>query len=127
MDNFILIHESKEYLVECKKRIEQRLDKLDLHLSKKKTQVFPITQPIRFLGFSFRLTVTGKVVMRLLPEKISHERRKLRKLVERAKAGLLTKKKQVDECFMSWKAHAKQGDTYNLIRKMTEFYNTLWR
>lgn len=126
MDDFILIHESKEYLVECRKQIEQRLDELGLHLSKKKTQVFPVTQPIHFLGFSFRLTATGKVVMKLLPEKISHERRKLRKLVERAKAGLLTRK-QVDECFESWKAHAKQGDTYNLIRKMTVFYNELWR
>lgn len=126
MDDFILIHESKEYLVECRKQIEQRLDELGLTLSKKKTQVFPVTQPVRFLGFSFRLTDTGKVVMKLLPEKISHERRKLRKLVERAKAGLLTKE-QVDECFKSWKAHAQQGDTYNLIRKMTEFYNNLWR
>lgn len=126
MDDFILIHESKEYLVECKKQIEQRLDELGLTLSKKKTQVFPVTQPIHFLGFSFRLTDTGKVVMKLLPEKISHERRKLRKLVERAKAGLLTRE-QVDECLKSWKAHAKQGDTYNLIRKMTEFYNELWR
>jgi hypothetical protein len=78
------------------------------------------------LGFSFRLTETGKVVMRLLPEKISHERRKLRKLVERAKAGILTRE-EVDACFTSWKAHAEQGDTYNLIRKMTTFYQELWR
>lgn len=126
MDDFILIHESKEYLVECRKQIEQKLCELGLTLSKKKTQVFPVTQPVHFLGFSFRLTDTGKVVMKLLPEKISHERRKLRKLVERAKSGLLTKE-QVDECFESWKAHAKQGDTYNLIRKMTEYYNELWR
>lgn len=64
--------------------------------------------------------------MKLLPEKISHERRKLRKLVERAKAGHLTRE-QVDECFKSWKAHAEQGDTYNLVNKMYEYYQELWR
>ena len=126
MDDFLLIHEDKEYLIECRKKIEERLKELDLHLSVKKTQIFPITQPIHFLGFSFRLTETGKVVMRLLPEKISHERRKLRKLVNRAKEGYMTRE-QVDACFTSWKAHAEQGDTYNLVRKMTTFYQELWR
>lgn len=125
-DDFILIHEDKDYLRKCKVLIEKWITDLGLRLSPKKTQLFPITQPIHFLGFSFRLTATGKVVMKLLPEKISHERRKLRKLVERAKAGYLTRE-QVDECFKSWKAHAEQGDTYNLVNKMYEYYVELWR
>lgn len=125
-DDFILIHESKSHLRNCKTLIEEKITELGLKLSSKKTQLFPITQPIHFLGFSFRLTPTGKVVMKLLPAKISHERRKLRKLVERAKAGYLTRE-QVDECFKSWKAHAKQGDTYNLINRMYEYYQSLWR
>lgn len=125
-DDFVLIHEDKAYLKECKSLIEQRITALGLKLSPKKTQLFPITQPIHFLGFSFRLTATGKVVMKLLPAKISHERRKLRKLVERAKAGLLTRE-QVDECFKSWKAHAEQGDTYNLVNRMYKYYQELWR
>ncbi len=99
---------------------------LGLKLSAKKTQLSQITQPIHFLGFSFRLTKTGKVVMKVLPEKVSHERRKLRKLVERSKAGHLTRE-QVDECFKSWKAHAEQGDSYNLICNMTNYYQNLWR
>ena len=107
-DDFILIHEDKDYLRKCKVLVEKWITDLGLRLSPKKTQLFPITQPIHFLGFSFRLTATGKVVMKLLPEKISHERRKLRKLVERSKAGHLTRE-QVDECFKSWKAHAEQG------------------
>lgn len=125
-DDFILIHENKDYLRKCKVLVEKWITDLGLRLSPKKTQLFPITQPIHFLGFSFRLTATGKVVMKLLPEKISHERRKLRKLVERAKAGYLTRE-QVDECFKSWKAHAEQGDTYNLVNKMYEYYQELWR
>lgn len=126
MDDFILIHPDKQYLEECRAKIESRIVKLGLTLSKKKTQLFPITQPIRFLGFSFRLTSTGKVVKKMLPEKVSRERRKLRKLVERAKAGYLTKA-DVDECFESWKSHARYGDTYHLILRMEEYYKSLWR
>ena len=126
MDDFIFIHEDKEYLKKCKTLIEERLADLGLKMSVKKTQLFPVTQPIHFLGFSFRLTDTGKVVMKVLHDKISHERRKLKKLVQRAKDGLMTRE-QVDECFKSWKAHVEQGDTYNLVRKMTEYYKNLWR
>ncbi len=126
MDDFILIHPDKQYLEECRTKIESRIVKLGLTLSKKKTQLFPITQPIRFLGFSFRLTPTGKVVKKMLPEKVSRERIKLRKLVELVKAGYLTKA-DVDECFESWKSHARYGDTYHLILRMEEYYKSLWR
>ena len=137
-DDMILIHESKEYLQECRERIREWLEKRGLTLSPKKTQLFPIKQGIRFLGFRFRPTETGKVVMTVLPEKVSHERRKLRKLVERAKAGFMTRQ-EVDKCYESWKAHAgnqhKKGthgkkahrDTHNLILCMDTYYKNLWK
>lgn len=126
MDDFILIHEDKEYLKYCLRLIDERLRSLGLMLSKKKTQIFPIKQPIHFLGFSFRLTVTNKVVMKLLPEKVVRERRRLKKLVELAKRGVMTVE-QVNECFVSWAAHASKGDCYKLIQSMTAYYNELWR
>ena len=126
MDDFILIHHDKEYLQECKERIEEWLSELGLNLSVKKTQLFPLSQPISFLGFSFRVTPTGKVIKRIRPERISHERRKLRKLVQKAKHGVMTKD-QVDCCYQSWKAHASYGDTHNLILKMDKYYKELWR
>lgn len=126
MDDFILIHEDKEYLLRCKEQIRNELAKIGLQLSKKKTQLFPITHPIKFLGFSFRLTQGGRVVMKLLPKKISHERRKLKKQVNRAKNGIMTRE-QVDNCFKSWEAHAKQGHTYRLRKHMKRYYKNLWR
>jgi len=125
-DDFILIHPDKAHLHYCYEQINARLVALGLTLNKKKTQLFPVTQPIRFLGFSFKLTSTGKVVVKLLPDKISHERRKLRKLVQRAKDGIKTKA-EVDECYKSWKAHASYGDTHNLIIQMDKYYKELWR
>jgi hypothetical protein len=47
----------------------------------------------------------------------------MKKLVDE---GVLTKE-HVDECYASWKAHAKQGNTYNLILSMNKFYKNLWK
>lgn len=126
MDDFILIHEDKEYLKFCKEKIKEHLSELGLLLSKKKTQISPVSQPLHFLGFSFRLTDTGKVIMRVLPEKVTRECRKLRKLVERCQSGKMTRE-QVDECFKSWVAHAEKGNCYKLIASMQEYYYNLWR
>ena len=125
MDDFILIHEDKEYLICCRQKIEEELAGIGLRLSPKKTQIFPTTQPVKFLGFSFRLTSTGKVVMRVLPKKLKHEKRKLRRQVGRAKRGLMTRE-EVDACFTSWTAHAKHGDSYRLINRMKQYYERLW-
>lgn len=139
-DDFILIHEDKEYLQECRIKIRAWMESKGLTLSKKKTQLFRVTQGIKFLGFKFRLTETGKVVMTLLPEKLSHERRKLRKLVKRVKEGHMTKA-DADKCYRSWKAHVgndskkkrthpgrrARRNCHKLILEMDKFYKELWR
>ena len=124
-DDFILIHQDKDYLIYCLDRIKEKLQKLDLKLSPKKTQIFSVKQGIHFLGFSHRLTPTGKVVCKLLRKKVSHERRRLKKLVKRSRQGIMTRE-QVDHCFEGWKAHARHGDSYNLITTMSNYYYHLW-
>ena len=126
MDDFLLFHEDKQYLLYCKRVIADKLTKLGLTLSTKKTQIFPIKQPIHFLGFSFKLTNSGRVLMFVLPKKVTHERRKLRKLVDLCGRQVLTRE-DVDKCFTAWKAHASKGNSYNLINGMTVYYNVLWR
>lgn len=126
MDDFLLFHEDKEYLIHCKHVISERLSVLGLTLSAKKTQVFPIKQPLHFLGFSFKLTESGKVLMFVLPKKVTRERRKLKKLVNLCKRDLLTRE-DVDKCFEAWKAHANKGNSYNLIKSMEKYYTNLWK
>lgn len=137
-DDMILIHSNKEYLSYCKSEIQKWFEKLGLKMNIKKTQLFKIKQGIRFLGFRFCLSDTGKVIMTLLPEKISHERRKLKKLVQRAKSGKMTKL-EVDRCYSAWRSYAsnqhKKGtcrkkahrNTHNLILCMDKYYKELWR
>ena len=125
MDDFVLIHEDKAHLQLCKEVITDELGKLGLRLSKKKTMICQLRQPLHFLGFSYRLTESGKVVMKVLPKKLTRERRRLRKQVALCKAGIMTRQ-QVDDCFRSWTAHAGKGDSYKLIKAMTEYYTKLW-
>ena len=125
MDDFVLIHESKEYLRICETLIDRELARICLRLSKKKTQIFPVTQNIPFLGFSFRLTPTGKVVKKLNHGKASRIRHKLKRLVARVDAGLMTWE-EANASFECWEAHATYGDCYNLIRAVEEYYYELW-
>ncbi len=66
MDDGVLIHHDKEFL---KKALA-------------KTQIFPISQGVDFLGFHFYLTDTGKVIKRLRTSNLKHGHTwKLRKLI----------------------------------------------
>lgn len=126
MDDFILIHEDRDYLLYCLEVIKSHLKGLQLQLSAKKTQLFPLSHGIKFLGFHFYLTESGKVIRKILNENISHERRKLKKLFNRVEQGYMTLE-DVECCFVSWKAHAQRGNTFNAITKIEDYYNELRR
>lgn len=126
MDDFILIHEDKDHLLYCLNEINKQTSSLGLKLSAKKTQIFPLSQGINFLGFKFHLTSNGKVIRRLSRRNINKEKRKLRKLKNLADRGVMTRE-HVNECYGSWKAHAKRGNTHKLILAMDSYYKNLWK
>lgn len=125
MDDFILFHEDKAYLEYCKKQIEKGLKARGFVFNPKKTRIYPISEGVKFLGFRFTLTETGKVVMLIDPKNVKMERKRLRRMVHLAKKGRLTREK-VDECYKSWKAHASKGNSHNLLRRMDAYYQSLW-
>ncbi len=91
-----------------------------------KTSIYRISRGIKFLGFRFILTDTGKVIRLIKTESVKRERRKLRKLVRLAKKGKLTRKK-VDQCYESYKAHARRGNTWKMLNRLDRFYESLWK
>lgn len=139
-DDFILIHEDKEYLSYCLSEINKWMSARGLKLNPKKTQIIKLSQGIKFLGFRFRLTETGKVVMTLLPEKISHQRRKLKRMADRVASGEMTKV-DVDRSYESFKANITNNgkhksehpgkrarrNCHGLELAMDAFYKDLWR
>lgn len=119
MDDFVLIHQDRAHLEHCLEIIIQRLKEMGLTINPNKTSIQPITHSIKFLGFSYTLTPTNKVVMRPLKGKFSKERRKLKKM-----AGILPADK-LAECYQSWRSFMSKGDTYRLLLEMDEYCERL--
>ena len=119
MDDFILVHESKEHLEKCLETIAERLADLGLELNMKKTKIQPISHGINFLGFTYKLTETGAVVMKLQKGKASKERRKL------CKQSVSIDPDKLDESYKSWRTFVSKGSTYGLLYGMDCYYERL--
>ena len=132
MDDMILIHESKSYLKECLGKIKERLSALGLRVNAKKTQIFPVKQGVKFLGFKYKLTDSGKVVITLLKQKRNREKRKLKRLVKRCQKRKMTRL-QADKCFESFIAYISNSKRHvercclKLMAKMHKYYRELWQ
>lgn len=121
MDDFYLIHEDKEYLKYCLKEIEKHLEGIGLELNEK-TQMFPLRHGIDFLGFHTYLTETGKVIRKLRKVSKDKMRKKIRKKSKLLKEGAIGEK-ECRQSYEAWRAHAKHGNSYYLIKKMDSYYD----
>lgn len=126
MDDFWILHEDENYLKECMEKILGWLGDHGLSPNEKKTHIKPLSKGFMFLGFKYHMTETGKVIMTIDPQNVKHERKKLYRMVQKAKKGDLTKQK-VDQCYASWRAHASLGNSHKLIERMDKYYKDLWR
>lgn len=126
MDDGLLIHHDQAFLEDCRTQLEDLLSKDGFEFNQKKTTIHTLSEGVVYLGFHFRLTPTGKVVMSISSDNVSNEKRRLRRQVNLCFKGRLDRDK-VDSCFESWKAHASKGDSYRLIRRMDKYYESLWR
>lgn len=126
MDDFLLIHEDPAYLEYCREEIRKKLDDIQFTLHPKKTRIYPLKDGIKFLGFYHFLSDTGKIYLRVDPKNVKVERKKLRRLVNLAKKGYISPAK-ANECYRSWRDHARKGNSYKLLQRMDAFYKDLWR
>ena len=82
MDDFILIHEDKNYLKYCLAEIEKFLEKEKLHLNKK-TNIYSIKDGITFIGYRY-LFKNNKLMM-LIPSKT---KRRIKKRIHRGNTNI---------------------------------------
>ena len=126
MDDFLIISDDKEYLEMCMERTKAYMSSLFFELNDKRTRIYPLAEGISFLGFTFRLTDTGKVLMLLNSENVKRQKRKLKRLVDKSKRGELPKER-VDESYKAWRNHASKGNTHGLLQRMDNYYKGLWK
>ena len=123
MDDFYLYHHSKDLLKECLSYIMKYMNDRSLVLNTKKTKIQKIGQPAHFLGFSYKLHENDKVTMKVLPEKVKRNKRKLRKIVIRLKLS----REQCDKTFQCILAHMKKSNNRSQVCNMIRFYENLWK
>lgn len=136
MDDFILMHHDKEYLTNCLQEITKKLEERHMEINPKKTEIKPIREPFLYLGFLYRLTKSGKVIILADPAKIKHERKKLARMAAHVISGkpsrqkkreIILTKHDVDVHFRAYKASIRFGNSRNLIYNLNRYYEDLWK
>ena len=116
MDDGILVHEDRGYLNETLVRMRGKAAELKLEFNEK-TQIFPISEGVDFLGFRFYLTDTGKVVKRLRTTNKRKWKRRLKKFKEDYRSGDKSLE-EIRRSIRSYSGHLSHGHTYKLRKKV---------
>ncbi|MBQ6505550.1 MAG: hypothetical protein IJI57_16715 [Flexilinea sp.] len=83
----------------------------------RKTQIFPISEGVDFLGFRFYLTGTGKVIRRLRTSNKRRWKRRLKKYKEEYRIGKRSSE-EIRRSIASYNGHLSHGHTWKLRKKV---------
>ena len=118
MDDFIIIHEDKDYLNYCLKQIRKYLcDNLKLGLNEKKTRIDNIKNGIDFLGYRF-IIKNNKVIMKLRNRVKKNFKKKVKFLNELILNNYISKK-EFKNLLSSYKGLLINGNCNYLYYKYT--------
>ncbi len=121
MDDINIIHHDKNYLYKIRDKIAEELSEIGLRLNIKKTQIVTLKDGLVYLGFRYKVTETGKILMLLPKSKVQKWKRKIRKHRNLVLKGEMTIEKAM-QCHESREAHAKKGNNYLLIKRMRKYF-----
>lgn len=126
MDDMVLLGNNHKQLREWLKVIREKLNKIGLDIHLKKTKITPLRVGMMWLGYRYRLTGSGKVVMTADPDRLKATRKKYFRLVQKAKRGEISREK-VDQSYQCWRECASKGNGYMMLRNMDRYYQGLWK
>lgn len=124
MDDFWALVETKECAEELLTNITVKLKEYGLEVNKKKSHIIPLNEGFVFLGFQYRLTETGKIIMTLDPDSVKHERKTLARMESKVRKGEL-KPEKVDEHHESWENNASKGNSYKMLKRTKQYLKQL--
>ena len=126
MDDFLIIHHDRETIEEYLAAIRAKLESQGMRINESKTFIQKVRDPVTHLGFIYRLTPSGKVVVLADPAKIKHEKKKVMRMIAKVKKGKMTKH-DVDVHFKAFKGSVRYGNSHQLIYKLNRWYEGLWK
>lgn len=84
MDDFWMLIPTREQAEKAYAETVQRIRTYGLEINQKKSHITPLEEGFTFLGFDYRMTETGKVIMTLNSENVKHERKTLVRMVHKS-------------------------------------------
>lgn len=125
MDDFLIIDKSKDVCIEAERVVTEELAKRGLECVNK-SGLFRLSDGFYFLRHYFKLTDTGKVILRLHPDAITGERAALQGMKRAVDRGEITME-QVRQHYQCWIAQAEYASGDGHIRDMDKFYTMTFR
>ena len=118
MDDFVLLHEDKEYVKYALQEITKAVEYLGLQFNSK-TQILPIKNGITYLGFRFIITPTGKVIR--MVKKVTKKRLRWRAdLVKKAYLDGIVPIERVEASLAAFHGHLKGGNCYRFESELKQ-------
>ncbi|MDR2600597.1 MAG: RNA-directed DNA polymerase [Oscillospiraceae bacterium] len=119
MDDFILIHNNKDYLAHCLNEIKNHCENhLELELNEK-TQIFPLKNGVNYLGWHFYLSKTGKVIRKIRNPSKKRIKKKY-KLLQFKYSNRTIDFDDVRRSTTSIRGHLQHGHTYRFREKLCD-------
>lgn len=124
MDDLVLLHEDKTYLQTCLAEISE-VAKNELKLEfNQKTQIFPVSEGVDYLGWHFYLTDSGKVIRRLRTSNKRRFKRRLKAFREKYRRDEIDFD-AIKQSLACYNGHLSHGHTWKLRSKVySEFVLT---
>ena len=127
MDDFYIIHHSKEHLVELLLEIKEICKKEHIFLNENKTQIIPLKHKFVLLKTAYYINDNNEVISIPDNSKFSVERRKLNKFREKLDEHVMTIF-DINNNYLSWRgALVKQFGETKSILVIDEYYKQLFR
>lgn len=136
MDDLYLLYNDSKYLAYCKEQIEKKLQEIGLTMNQKKTTISRISPiqpnekvhgtPFKYLKWNFYLTTNNRIISVPFQKKITHQRRKLRKMHIQWAQGLISTE-EVQKSYQGWRAHIEKGNCFYIIQEMDNYFRSLFK
>ncbi len=126
MDDWYIMNPSKDELERLLAAIRKIAEEYGIHINEKKTRIVKISSTYKFLQVKYSLSKDGKVIKRINPQRVTAQRRKLKKLAVKVENGEILYE-QVENMFKSWMGSfyklMSKKQRENLIRLYEELFN----
>ena len=120
MDDMILVSNIKDTLLNALQEMRKLVGELHLEFNTK-TQIFPISHGVEYLGWRFGLTENGAVTRRLKVHSKTRWKHRLRKLKYEYADGQIEFSK-IRESIQSFGNHMSYGDTWKMYNGVMKKY-----